>query len=100
MAYSTPAEKIEIFIQGIKDLIQSHPKSKKDYFQVSFSGYSASSLDIFVNVFFIVSDWQEELKCRQTLYLDILKLARKEGIEFAFPSQSLYIEKMNAPQTI
>ena len=96
LTYSTPADKIETFIQGIKDLIQSHPKSRKDYFQVSFSGYSSSSLDILVNVFFEVSEWVDELNCQQEFYLDILRLAHKEGVEFAFPSQSLYIEKMSS----
>ena len=99
VTYSTPPEKIENFTQGIKKLIENHPKSKKDSFQVSFSGYSSSSLDILVNVFFDVAKWGQELRCQQELFLDILKLAHKEGIEFAFPSQSLYIEKMNSKQT-
>lgn len=95
ITYSTSPEKIQSFLEGIKSIIQSHPKTKTDYFQVSFSGYADSSLNIFVNFFLQVANWNEELQFRQDIFLDILKLAQRTNVEFAFPSQSLYIEKMN-----
>ena len=96
VTYSTPSIKIQNFVEGIKTIIQKHPKTKKDYYQVSFSGYADSSLNIFVNLFLQVKDWNEELDCRQEIFLDILNLAQKENVEFAFPSQSLYIERMKS----
>lgn len=95
VTYSTPPEKIKAFVKGIKDIIHAHPKTKKDYHQVSFSGYADSSLNIFINFFLKVSNWDEELQFRQEVFLEILKLAQQIEVEFAFPSQSLYIEKMN-----
>ena len=95
ITYSTPPEKIQNFIKGIQDIIQKHPKTKKDYYQVSFSGYADSSLNIFVNFFLQVTNWNEELEFRQDVFLQVLKLAQQINVEFAFPSQSLYIEKMN-----
>lgn len=96
LVYSTPPEKITAFIEGIKQIIHAHPKTKKDYFQVSFSGYGDSSLNIFINVFFHVANWNEELEAKQNIFLEILKLAKKIEVEFAFPSQSLYIENMTS----
>ena len=95
ITYSTPPEKIQSFIKEIQNIIQKHPKTKKDYYQVSFSGYADSSLNIFVNFFLQVANWNEELQFRQDVFLEILKLAQTLQVEFAFPSQSLYIEKMN-----
>ena len=95
ITYSTPPEKIQSFIEGIKNIIQKHPKTRKDYYQISFSGYADSSLNVFVNFFLQVANWNEELQFRQDIFLDILKLAQQLNVEFAFPSQSLYIEKMN-----
>lgn len=95
VTYSTPPEKIQSFIEGIKTIVQKHPKTKKDYYQVSFSGYADSSLNIFVNLFLQVANWNEELQFRQDIFLEILKLAQQLNVEFAFPTQSLYIEKMN-----
>ena len=77
ITYSTPADKIEKFVEGIKNIIHSHSKTKKDYYQVSFSGYADSSLNIFVNFFLNVSNWNEELLSRQEIFLEILNLAQK-----------------------
>ena len=97
ITYDTPPEKIELFVEGIKKIIIDNPKTKKD-FQVSFSDYADSSLNIFVNLFLLVAHWNEELQYKQIILLDILKLAQKLEIQFAFPSQSLYIEHIkNAP---
>ena len=90
--YSTDPEKIKSFVEGIKNIVQSHSKTKKDYYQVSFSGYADSSLDIFVNLFLQVKSWNEELEFRQEIFLSILKLSHDLNVEFAFPSRSLYIE--------
>ncbi len=98
IAYSTPPEKIQSFIKGIEGIIHSHPKTKKDYYQVSFSGCADSSLNIFVNFFLQTANWNEELLFRQEVFLEILKQARQMQVEFAFPSQSLYIEKINHQQ--
>ena len=92
--YATTPEKIKSFVEGIKDIIQNHKNAKKDYYQVSFSEYSDSSLNIFVNLFLQVKDWNEELELRQEIFLSILELSHKLNVEFAFPSQSLYIENI------
>ena len=98
LVYSTPPEKITAFTEGIKNIIKNHPKTKKDYFQVSFSGYGSSSLNIFINLFLHTTGWDEELEARQSIFLEILKLSQNTGVEFAFPSQSLYFE--NAPPKV
>lgn len=98
VTYNTPPEKIENFMEGIKDLIRNHPDTRKDYFHVCFSGYGASSLDIMLYFFLETSDWTAELKARQQLYLDILKLAEKLAVEFAFPTQTLHVESF--PETV
>ena len=44
-------------------------------------------------LFFEVSDWTEELTARHRLLLDIKRLAEALKIDFAFPTQTLHIEK-------
>ena len=92
LAYSTPPEKILSFVKGVENIIKNHSKTKKDYFQVSFSGYADSSLNVFVNFFLHVANWNEELLERQGIFIEILKLSKTINVDFAFPSRSLYIE--------
>ncbi|MBE0644331.1 MAG: hypothetical protein IH600_09655, partial [Bacteroidetes bacterium] len=47
--------------------------------------------NILLYVFHEAPDWPTELRERHRLFTDILRLARRLGIEFAFPTQTLHI---------
>jgi MscS family membrane protein len=93
VAYSTPPEKIDAFCEGIRELIRLHPYTRKDYYHVYFNKFAASSLDILLYTFFEVPDWGTELRERHRLFVDILTLAKKLGVEFAFPTQTVWLER-------
>lgn len=96
LTYDTPAEKIEAFCEGVRELIRQHPQTRKDYFEVHFNSFSSASLDILLYVFFAVPDWSAELRERHRLGTDILRLAADLGVEFAFPTQTLYLKRPEA----
>ena len=101
LTYDTPPEKIDAFCEGIRSLIQLHPYMRKDYYQVYFNQYSAASLDILVYVFWETPDWNTELRERHRFLLDILRLAKQLNVEFAYPTQTLYLRQEqpeNTPQ--
>lgn len=97
--YDTPAEKIVAFTEGIRELIRTHPYTRKDYFQVWLHEFGASSLNVLLYVFFRVPDWATELRERERLFLDIIRLADQLGVQFAFPTQTLHVfqEDASAP---
>jgi len=51
------------------------------------------SLNILVYVFFTVPDWSTELRERERLFVDIILLADKLDVRFAFPTQTLHMYK-------
>ncbi len=89
--YDTPPEKILAFREGIQELIRKHPYTRKDYYQVWLNRFGPSSLDILLYVFFEVPDWSTELRERERLFIDIIRLAKSMGIEFAFPTQTIHL---------
>jgi len=91
VTYDTPPEKIEAFCEGIRELIRNHPYTREDYYQVWLHEFGAHSLDILLYVFFAVPDWNTELRERHRLSVDILRLADRLGVEFAFPTQTLHV---------
>ncbi len=93
ITYNTPPEKIDAFCEGIRELIRLHPYTRKDYYHVYFNKFAASSLDILLYTFFEVPDWGTELRERHRLFVDILRLAKKLGVEFAFPTQTVWLER-------
>ena len=50
-------------------------------------------LKIFVNMFLNVTTWDKELEEKQKIFLQILKLSQKLGVDFAFPTRTLEIVK-------
>lgn len=94
ITYDTSAEEIESFIEGIKNILRVNNFVRQDYFQVYFSGYANSSLQIFINLFLKVSDWDSELLQKQNIFLEILKLSKQLNISFAFPTQTLDVPSL------
>lgn len=93
VTYDTSPEKIEAFCEGIRKIIQLHPYMRKDYYQVYFNEYGVASLNILVYVFWATPDWSTELRERHRFLLDILRLAKQLEVEFAFPTQTLYLKR-------
>jgi MscS family membrane protein len=91
LTYDTPPDKIEAFCEGVKELIRLHPYMRKDYFHVYLNSLGPSSLDVLVYVFWETPDWSTELRERQRFLLDILRLAKAQQIDMAFPTQTLHL---------
>lgn len=103
MTYDTPPDLIEVFVEGLKEIVKKHPKTRKDYFEIHFNNMGSSSLDVLFYIFFDVPTWTEELKARHEILLKIIKLGDKLGVNFAFPTQTLHVEtfpekKGNSPE--
>jgi len=101
IAYNTPPETVDAFCDGVRELIEQHPYTRKDYFHVYFNEFGSASLEILLYVFFATPDWATELRERHRLAVDILRLAHELGVEFAFPTQTLYLreEQWQTPES-
>jgi MscS family membrane protein len=92
LTYDTPPELIEAFVEGLHEIVQKHPDTRKDNYHIYLNHFNATSLDVLFYIFFQVPDWATELRARQEVMLAILRLAKTLGVRFAFPTQSLHIE--------
>ncbi len=97
LTYDTPPEKITGLCEGLRCIIQALPSMRKDFDFVEFVEFGPSSLDVLLYCFMDTPDWAAELRTRHNLNLAILQLARELGVSFAYPSQSVYVEKMREP---
>lgn len=94
ITYDTPTYLIDLYTEGIEDLIRHHPFTRKDSFEVKLNKFESSSLNILVYAFFTVDNWTDELRGKHDLMKGMINLAEALGVRFAFPSQTLYIEQM------
>jgi MscS family membrane protein len=98
--YDTTAEQVQAFVDGIRAIITNNPHTRKDYYEIHFNDFGASSLNILVYFFLKVPSWSEELRQRHNVLLEILRLAKALGVEFAFPTQTLHIESLAATTAV
>ncbi|WP_420315639.1 mechanosensitive ion channel family protein [Ekhidna sp.] len=94
ITYDTPPEMIEVFVKGLRQIVEDHPKTWKDNYHVYFNEMASSSLNIMFYIFFQVPTWAEELKCRHEILMSVVKLGKELGVNFAFPTQTLHIENL------
>jgi len=92
VAYGTPADLIEVFLKGLERIVEEHPATRKDYYNIYLNNFDNSALEILFYIFFAVPTWPEELKGRQEVMLSIVRLAEELGIQFALPAQTLHVE--------
>lgn len=94
VGYHTTPDQMQAFVEGIRALITANPGMRQDYYMVEFHGFGATSLDVLVYCFMDAADWNEELRTRHVLNLDIMRLAESLRVDFAFPTQTLHIAEM------
>ncbi len=61
---------------------------------VYLDNFSDSSIDILIYTFSKSTDWEEWLKVKQDILYRIWEILERHELSFAFPSQSLYVEKL------
>jgi MscS family membrane protein len=93
VTYDTPPELLEAYVQGLRNLILNHPDTRKENFYVYVNDLISSAIEIFFSVYLKVPDRDNELRARHELILDMLRLAKKLGVRFAFPTQTIHIEE-------
>jgi MscS family membrane protein len=89
LTYDTPPDRIEAFCEGVREIIRLHPYTRKDSFHVWLNRFGPSSLDVLVYMFHECPDWGTELRERHRFMLDIVRLADRLGVSFAFPTQTV-----------
>jgi len=60
---------------------------------VRIDKFNDSSIDLLIYCFTSTNDWDEFLKIKENLAMEVKKKVEELGLSFAFPSQSIYLEK-------
>jgi small-conductance mechanosensitive channel len=89
--YQTPAEKLEAIPGAVKKIIESTDKTRFD--RAHFYKYGDSSLDFECVYYVLDRDYNLYMDIQQQINLALFRHFEKEGIEFAYPTQTLFIGK-------
>jgi len=91
LTYDTPPEKVERALQILREIFENHEGMRADYPpRIHFNNFKDWSLNITVFVWYYPPSYWDFQDWLQKTYLEIMRRFKEEGIEFAFPTQTIY----------
>ncbi len=91
ITYDTPPEKVEAAVAILEAILADHEGRDPEFPpRVFFNGFNDWSLNIMVLMWYHPANFWDFQVCLQRICLEILRRFRAAGIDFAFPSQTVY----------
>lgn len=92
LTYNSKSNQILEIIDDIKKELDAHPLILKDV-TVRFADFDSSSLNVLVIYFVKGNDYDTMLDVKEEMNVKIMSIVEKHGCDFAFPTQTVYIQK-------
>jgi len=95
VTYDTTPEKLARAVEIVKEMLagrsEHFPPDRPG--RVHFTDFNAVSLGISVTYWYTPPEWEGYLQFSHDFNMELLKRFNDEGIEFAFPTQTLYLHE-------
>ena len=94
LQYNSTVDQLKTIRNEIEDYIKKNEDYKPELgYAVRVDQFSESSIDMYIRCFTKTDDWDEWLAVKERLAIQIKQIVEKNKASFAFPSQSIYVEK-------
>lgn len=90
LLYSTPDAALAEMPGVVRGLVEKDKSLRFD--RAHFSGLGESSLDFEVVYYILDADYNKHMDSQQRLLLDLVGEVRRRGLDFAYPTRTLFIE--------
>ncbi len=98
LVYDTPTAKMEEALATLRDILGTHPSTGQ--YRAYFNRFGDFSLNILVQHWCNTMDYEVYLRSLEEMNLEIKRRFEEAGIEFAFPTQTLYIKGSGKTDTV
>jgi small-conductance mechanosensitive channel len=92
--YETPADKLKLIPDLVKNIIAKEEKS--DFDRGHFKSFGDFSLNFEFVYYVLSSDYTTYMDTQHNINMKIFNKFKEEGIEFAYPTQLVYVNKADA----
>ena len=94
LQYDTTVDQLKKIRNEIEDYIKKNEDYKPELgYAVRIDKFADSSIDMYIRCFTKTSEWEEWLAVKERLAIEIKQIVENNKAAFAFPSQSIYVEK-------
>lgn len=92
ITYDTPPEKVDRALEIIRDILKDHEGMNSEFPpRIFFNDFNSDSLNIIVIYWYHPPDYWAFLAFGEKVNKEILTMFNKEGIDFAFPTQTVHL---------
>jgi len=91
IVYQTPLTKLAQIPEMVRNIIESQDKTRFD--RAHFKEYGDSSLNFEAVYYVLDPDYTQYMNIQQAINLELFKRLQQEDIEFAYPTQTLFINQ-------
>lgn len=98
VSYNTPKENLDHCIKRLKQMLYEHDGVHKETIMVNLDVLADSYLNLFFNFYTNTTAWAENLDIKQDINYRIMDIFHEEGVEFAFPGQTIYMKQKGEKQ--
>lgn len=93
--YCTTPEKLRRAVEILREMLDARAKNFPADLpgKVFFKELASASLDIAVTYWYTPAEWYDYLSFNHDFNMELFERFNKEGISFAFPTQTLYLRK-------
>jgi MscS family membrane protein len=98
VTYETTPEQMREAVARVRDVLRNHDDIRQDFWLVYFTDFAASAMEIMIYCFSKTTVWAEFLAVRESLNLQVMQALEEIGVEFAFPSQAVYMRADDADE--
>ena len=97
VTYQTPYEKLAAIPEMIREIIEAQEMTRFD--RAHFKEYSDFALKFEIVYYVLVPDYNTYMDIQQAINLTIYEQFEKEGVGFAYPTQTLYVSPEKSSHT-
>ncbi len=97
VTYQTTPDALEGIPETVRRIIEDQPDVRFD--RCHFKSFGDFSLDLETAYYVLVPDYNVYMDRRQAINLAIMRAFEEQGIEFAYPTQTLYVSRLGASES-
>ena len=92
VTYDTTRPQLEKLMADLTAMLKASPDAYEDTAFVRMTGFGDSSINLMVSAYLRTADYGVFLRMQNDLNLNIMDVMKADGVEFAFPSTTVYLE--------
>ena len=96
VTYDTTRPQLEKLMADLTAMLKASPDTYEDTAFVRMTGFGDSSINLMVSAYLRTADLGVFMRMQNDLNLSVMDVMKADGVEFAFPSTTVYLAKENS----